>query len=149
MGSEIMASLSETTGPKNGTALRAALWAAQLLVGPPFLLIAWIKLTTPIPELAQSIAWAGEYPRFVRLMGAIDALGGLGLILPAATRIFPRLTVFAAAGCVALQMSAIVFHFSRGEAAATPMNFVFLALSAFILWGRATRASIAPRSSKS
>jgi len=44
-----------------------------------------------------------------------------------------------------LQIAAIFVHVSRGETAAMPLNFVLLALSVFILWGRAGRAPIAPR----
>lgn len=72
----------------------------------------------------------------VRGLGVIDVLGGIGVFLPALTRIKPDLTVLAALGCVALQVYAMVFHISRGEIAATPVNVVFLALSAFVLWGR-------------
>jgi len=46
---------------------------------------------------------------------------------------------------VLLQVSAIVFHLSRGEIAALPLNLILLALMGFILWGRGKRAPIAPR----
>jgi hypothetical protein len=41
--------------------------------------------------------------------------------------------------------SAIVFHFSRGEAADTPFNFLLVALSLFVAWGRHSKAPIAAR----
>jgi hypothetical protein len=56
------------------------------------------------------------------------------------------LTPLAAVGCAALQASAIVFHVSRGEAANTPFNFLLVALSLFVAWGRRAKAPIAPRS---
>ena len=74
-----------------------------------------------------------------------DILGGLGVLLPSATRIKPGLTVLAALGCVALQASAIVFHVSRGEAANTPFNFLLVALALFVAWGRRLGAPIEPR----
>jgi hypothetical protein len=46
---------------------------------------------------------------------------------------------------VALQGSAIVFHLSRGEAADTPFNFVLIALSLVVAWGRHRKAPITPR----
>jgi hypothetical protein len=52
--------------------------------------------------------------------------------------------VLAALGCAALQVSAILFHVSRGEAADTPFNFVLLSLSLFVAWGRRKRP-IEPR----
>jgi len=41
--------------------------------------------------------------------------------------------------------SAIVFHFSRGEALNTPFNFLLVALSLFVAWGRWSKAAIPPR----
>jgi hypothetical protein len=72
--------------------------------------------------------------------------GGVGLLLPALTRIKPGLTVAAALGCTVLQALAIAFHISRGEVAMTPVNFTFLALSVFVLWGRGRKAPIPARS---
>ncbi|WP_284202115.1 DoxX family protein, partial [Mesorhizobium tianshanense] len=61
---------------------------------------------------------------------------------PPTRREFFRL---AALGCTLLQISAIIFHATRGEFAALPLNFLLLALVAFILWGRSKRAPILPR----
>jgi len=54
------------------------------------------------------------------------------------------LTVAAALGSAALQGSAIAFHVSRGEAANTPFNFLLVALSLFVAWGR-RKAPVEPR----
>jgi hypothetical protein len=40
---------------------------------------------------------------------------------------------------------AFAFHISRGEAAVTPLNILLLALSLFVLWGRNSKAPVAPR----
>ncbi|MGY3453834.1 DoxX family protein [Bradyrhizobium sp. USDA 4353] len=127
-------------------ALRIGLWAAQALLFALFAFAGVTKLFTPIPELSQMMPWAGEYPvGFVRTLGLIDLAGGLGILLPSLTRIMPRLTVLAALGCTILQVFAFVFHISRGEGAVTPLNIVLLALSLFVLWGRNSKAPIAPR----
>ena len=60
-------------------------------------------------------------------------------------KILPRLTVLAALGCAVLQVLALGFHVSRGEAMVVPLNFVLLGLSLLVLWGRARRAPILPR----
>lgn len=126
--------------------LRVGLWAAQIVAGGLFSLIGVMKLTQPIAALSQTMHWAAEFPEaMVRVIGAIDLAGGLGLILPAMTRIAPRLTVMAALGCTVLQVSAVAFHLSRGEPDVLPLNGVLMLLSAFILWGRAKRAPILPR----
>ncbi|WP_436103125.1 DoxX family protein [Pararhizobium sp. LjRoot238] len=59
-------------------------------------------------------------------MGLVEISGGIGILLPALTRILPRLTVLAALGYVLLQISAIIFHTSRGELSALPRNAVLL-----------------------
>ena len=129
-----------------GRALRVGLWIAQGLIFLAFGSAGLVKLFTPIPQLAAMMPWAGEYSEtFVRAIGVIDLAGGIGILLPALTRIMPRLTVLAALGCSVLQVFALVFHLSRGEAAVTPLNLVLLALSLFVLWGRSRKAPIAPR----
>jgi hypothetical protein len=126
--------------------LAIGLWFAQGLL---FLLFAgtgaW-KLLTPVPELAATFPWMGQVPvSFMRFTGVVDLLGGIGVLLPAVTRILPGLTPLAALGCAALQVSAIVFHISRGEAANTPFNFVLVALSCFVFWGRRYKLSLRSR----
>jgi hypothetical protein len=129
-----------------GRALRIGLWIAQALIFFVFASAGLVKLLTPIPQLAAMMPWAGQYPEaFVRIIGLIDLAGGIGILLPALTRIWPRLTVLAALGCAVLQVFAIVFHVSRGEAAVMPLNLVLLALNLFVLWGRGRKAPIAPR----
>ena len=132
--------------PASSKLLNIGLWIAQVLVAVAFVMIGFIKLTTPIADLSMMMAWTGEYPEaFVRTIGVIDVAGGLGILLPSLTRIMPRLTVIAAVAATILQVLAIGFHVSRGEAALTPLNFVLLALIVFILWGRSKKAPIAPR----
>ena len=129
-----------------GKPLRIALWIAQGLVAVVFCMSGFTKLATPIPDLAAMMPWTGEVSSgFVRFIGLVDLAGGIGILLPALTRIQPRLTVLAALGCVVLQVLAFGFHASRGEFAVLPMNVVLLALSAFVLWGRGKKVPVAPR----
>lgn len=128
-----------------GKGLRASLWVAQVLAFAAFGSTGVIKLLTPIPELAAMWPWTGELPvAFVRTLALIDIAGGLGVLLPSLTRIRPGLTVVAALCCVVLQICAMIFHVTRGEIVATPVNVAFLALVAFIFWGR-RKAPILPR----
>ncbi|MGX1318732.1 putative membrane protein YphA (DoxX/SURF4 family) [Bradyrhizobium sp. USDA 377] len=134
----------ETATP--GRALRIGLWAAQIVLALVFISAGFVKLTTPIPQLAAMMPWAGQYSEtFVRSIALVDLAGGIGILLPALTRILPRLTVLAALGCSVLQVIALLFHLSRGEAAVAPLNVVLLALAVFVLWGRNSKAPIAPR----
>ena len=126
--------------------LEVGLWVVQALLALTFAGTGLWKLFTPIPQLAAMIPWAGQVsPSFLYFTAVFDLLGGLGVILPSLTRIKPGLTVLAAWGCAALQVSAAVFHLSRGEGANTPFNVVLVALSLFVAWGRHSKAPIAPR----
>jgi hypothetical protein len=129
-----------------GKALRSALWVAQVLLFLVFCGSGFVKLTTPIPELSAMMPWAGQYsPAFVRFIGLIDLAGGLGILLPALSRIKPGLGLLAALGCSVLQVLAIGFHASRGEFTVLPLNFILLSLCLFVLWGRSKRAPVAAR----
>ena len=127
--------------PKTSKTLHVILWIAQALLAILFIGTGIFKLVTPISTLAGMWPWAGEYPNLLRFTGVFDLLGGIGVVLPALTRIRPGLTVLAALGCAALMVSAIAFHLSRGEGANTPFNFVMLALAIFVFWGRSTKAT--------
>lgn len=132
--------------PSTGKPLRAGLWIAQILLAVLFCGAGLTKLTTPMPELNQMMPWTSSWPQgFVRFIALVDLAGGLGILLPALTRIQPRLTVLAALGCVILQVLAIALHVSRSEWMVLPLNAVLIALSAFVLWGRSKRAPIHPR----
>jgi hypothetical protein len=138
--------MSNARAGSAGGPVGIGLWVVQALLALTFVGTGIWKIATPIPRLAAMIPWAGQVsPGLLYATAAFDILGGLGVLLPSATRIEPGLTVLAALGCVALQASAIVFHFSRGEAANTPFNFLLVALSLFVAWGRRSRAPIAPR----
>jgi hypothetical protein len=126
--------------------LNVILWVVQTLLALTFVGGGLWKLATPIPDLAAKMPWMGQVsPSFLHLTATFDILGGLGVFLPSLTRIKPGLTVVAALGCVALMVAAIIFHFSRGEGANTPFNFVLVALSLFVAWGRRSKAAIEPR----
>lgn len=127
-------------------ALPVSLWVTQALLGLVFTGTGLWKLLTPVPQLAAMIPWAGQVPAaFLYATAGVDLLGGLGVVLPSLTRIKPGLTILAALGCAALQVSAILFHVSRGESANTPFNFLLVGLSLFVAWGRRARAPIPPR----
>lgn len=129
-----------------GKPLRIALWAAQLILFVLFMMSGIMKSTTPVPQLSAMMPWTGQYSEtFVRFIGLVDLAGGLGILLPAATRIFPRLGILAAQGIIVLQLLAIAFHSSRGEFMVLPLNFVLLPLAIFVLWGRTRKAPITPR----
>jgi uncharacterized membrane protein len=133
---------ARTTRPPKG--LSISLWIVQGLLALTLAGTGLWKLAAPIPGLAAKMPWMGQVsPSFLYVTAVLDILGGLGVLLPSVTRIKPGLAVLAALGCVALMAGAILFHLSRGEAADTPFNFLLLALSLFVAWGRRSKAPIA------
>lgn len=126
-------------------ALNAALWVSQLVLAFFLLFGAYMKLMAPADEVAKMMVWAAQYPTLKTFTGIVDLLGGLGILLPALTRIQPRLTVWAAIGIVALQILAFGFHGIRGEWPATPFNVLLLGLAVFVVWGRTRAVPITAR----
>ena len=126
--------------------MKMTLWIAQGVLALAFLAAGAMKLVMPIADLHDALAWTADVPTaLVRLIGLAEVLGALGLVLPAATRVRPRLTALAAAA-LALDMAvATLFHLARGEASAVPATLVLGAGLAFVAWGRAVRLPIAPR----
>ena len=123
------------------------LWVAQVILAAVYVMAGFMKLTQPIDALvASGMSYAGDYPELLtRFIGTMEVLGALGIIVPAATRIAPRLTPLAALGFSIIQILAIGLHSSRGEFQVLPVNLVLLALSLFVLWGRLRKAPITPR----
>ena len=131
---------NQTSDPTSNNPSRGmiiGLWTAQVLIFLPFVIIGAMKIFMPVDQLAAMWAWPGEYPVwFLRGIGVIDVAGGVGVLLPALTKIKPGLTIVAAWCSLVLQICAIAFHFSRGEADHTPLNWILVGLLVFVLWGR-------------
>jgi putative oxidoreductase len=144
-GPEVVASANTAARP--GKTLNIALWIAQGLLAAAFGFAGFLKTTMPVADLAAKMVWPGAIPAaLVRFIGVSEFLGAVGLILPAVTRIQPRLVPLAAAGLVTVMVLALGFHGMRGELAlAAPTNLVLGGLAAFVAWGRFRRAPIAPR----
>ncbi|MES2643128.1 MAG: DoxX family protein [Myxococcota bacterium] len=143
-----MSTVSSSTAsvPTTGKGLHIGLWVVQGLLAAAFGLAGVMKLTTPIAELAQTLPWVTESGAgLVRFIGASELAGAVGLILPSALRIQPKLTALAAAGLVLVMILASAFHLSRGEGAAVPVNLVLGGLAAFVAWGRWSGRPIAAR----
>jgi putative oxidoreductase len=138
-----MTTQTQTTRPK---ALHVTLWVAQVALALMFIMTGVMKLAQPIEELAKSLPWASQVPAaFVRFIGLSELLGGLGLILPAAFRIKPVLTPWAALGLATIMILASGFHLSRGESSVIGMNLILAAIALFIAWGRFKKAPIYPK----
>jgi uncharacterized membrane protein YphA (DoxX/SURF4 family) len=132
--------------PHQSRGLHVVLWLVQALLAAAFLAAGTMKVATPAPQLAQTMPiFSAGWVWLARCIGTAEILGAIGLLLPAATRIKPRLTVLAALGLVTVMGLAFGTHLSRGEYGALVPNVVLGALAAFVAWGRTRRHPIAPR----
>ena len=129
-----------------GRTWNIAIWAGQIALAGLYRMGAWFHFLPPQEAAAMGAVWMTEVPiALPRFIGVMELLGMIGLILPAALRIMPQLTVWAAAGLLAIQALAIPFHMIRGEFEPLPFNLIYVALAVFVLWGRGRKAPITPR----
>jgi putative oxidoreductase len=128
--------------------LHVALWLSQVALFAMFAMAGFLKLTTPIAPLSQTIPWVADVPvALVRFIGFSELAGAIALLLPSLTRIKPVLTPLAALGLAIVMVFAMVFHIARGELAALGMPIVLGGVAAFVAWGRFRKSPIEPRDS--
>jgi hypothetical protein len=140
------ANTNTVTAANPSKGLNIGLWIVQGLLAFAFGASGLMKLATPIAELAKNMPWAADMPNLVRFIGLSEFLGAVGMILPAATRIQPKLTGLAGVGLTVVMVLAAGFHVMQGDAAHMPPSVVLGLLAAFVAWGRLVKAPIAPRS---
>jgi len=137
---------SAAVGARSSRTLHLSLWFAQLLLAAAFLLVGYIHALAPIAVAVARAPWVASLPvALVRFIGIAELAGALGLLLPAATRIQPKLAPLAAAGLATMMVLAIPFHLMRGETNAIVINLVLASLAAFVAWGRMWRVQIPAR----
>ncbi len=118
--------------------MNVVLWIVAGLLAVAFLAAGLMKLTQPKKKLADSgMGWTEDFSDgAVKGIGALEVLGAVGLILPAALGIVPVLVPIAATGLALLMLGAAVTHARRKESTNIVVNVVLLALAAFVAWGR-------------
>jgi len=132
-----------TSVARPSTGIHVGLWIVQALLALLFVAAGATKAFQPISALAASLPWVTTVsPALVRFIGIAELFGGLGLIVPAATRIAPGLTPLAGAGLTVVMLLASAFHVSRGEFTTLPVPVVLGVLTAFVAWGRWSKVRI-------
>jgi hypothetical protein len=116
-------------------AVVVAYWIVAGLLGLFFLYAGGKKVVQTQEQLAPMMGWVDVIPmRVVRLIGAVEILGVIGLVLPPLTGIAPVLALAAAVGFVIMQVLAVGLHVSRGEIKETGLNAVLIVLAATAAW---------------
>ena len=114
-----------------------ALWVVQVLVAAAFLMSGATKLSQPKEKLLKNMAWVEDFSQpTLRIIGALEVLGAIGVVLPALTGIVPWLTPLAALGLVLTMIGAALTHLRRTEYGGIAVNAVLFVLAAFVAYGR-------------
>ena len=118
--------------------MNVVLWIVAGVLAAVFLGSGLSKLGQPRKKIVDSgMGWAEDFSDgAVKGIGALEVLGAVGLILPAALGIVPVLVPIAATGLALLMLGAAVTHARRKESTNIVVNIVLLALAAFVAWGR-------------
>ncbi|MFZ4825969.1 MAG: DoxX family protein [Phototrophicaceae bacterium] len=131
--------------------MKYVLWIIQVLLAVAFIGAGIAKITTPYDTLivSQGMQWAEMFPAPIILtIGVLEVLGGIGLILPALTRIMPILTPAAAIGLALTMVGAAITHGIRAEWGNIAPSAVLGGLALFIAYGRLSIMPIEPRTPK-
>ncbi|MBB2948430.1 putative membrane protein YphA (DoxX/SURF4 family) [Actinoplanes lutulentus] len=110
-------------------------WILAGLLAVFYLYAGGKKVTQSKDQLAPMMGWVDTVPMpAVRLIGALEILGALGLILPPLTGIAAWLAVAAAIGLAIVQIGGIAVHVSRGETKVIGLNIALLALAVVLIF---------------
>jgi hypothetical protein len=116
--------------------MQIALWIASGLLAFAMVGAGGFKLATPRVKLMERMNWATTWSDGnVKLLGLAEVLGGIGVVVPHLTGIWPVLTPIAAVCLVVLMIGAVKTHVDLKESAAPPAILalvgVFVALGRF------------------
>lgn len=114
-----------------------SLWIVQSVLAALFLFAGATKLVLP----AATLAAQSPIPvTLIRAIGVLEALGALGLVLPALLRLRAELTVAAAAGLVLIMCGAVGATLASPASAPSPAAALFPvavgSLAAVVAYGR-------------
>ncbi|MET9243516.1 DoxX family protein [Nonomuraea sp. NPDC003709] len=119
--------------------MNLALWIAAGLLAVVAVSGGISKTFVPREKLAvlRGGGWTADASAgFVRTLGVLELLAAVGLIVPAVLGIAPVLVAVTAVCWILLMVGAVITHGRRGEAAFVVLNLIYLAVAAFVAWGR-------------
>ncbi|GIJ81418.1 DoxX-like family protein [Micromonospora phaseoli] len=119
--------------------MNLALWIAAGLLAVVALAGGISKTFVPRERLREIRGgeWVGHFSGgFVKTLGILELLAAVGLILPAVVDVAPVLVPVTAACWVLLMVGAMITHLRLGSPRFATLNAIYLALAAFVAWGR-------------
>lgn len=120
--------------------MNIALWTVAGLLSVAYVAGGGLKVIMSRERIAATGAaaeWVEDFrPSSVKAIGALEVLGGLGLVLPAVLGIAQELVPLAALGLVMIMVGAAITRIGRHEYGLMLADLTYLALAAFVAWGR-------------
>lgn len=113
-------------------------WMLEILVAATFL-YSGINKSIYQEQKLVSIGQTGVEGlpiTLIRFIGIIEILGSIGLILPLALNILPKLTAMSAIGFAIIMVLAAKIHYNRHEPKNVVNNCILLLLCVLIAWYR-------------
>ena len=104
-----------------------AVWALQVLVGLLFVLIGVMKFVDP--SWPRNFARWGYPDGFYMVVGVVEAIGGVGLLVP-------RFATYAALLLMTVMAGAVATHLVFGETQRAPAPLSYLLVVALVGWLR-------------
>lgn len=121
-------------------AMNTALWILAGFLGTAFTIGGTTMLVLPkerYRNLHETQEWVDDFTAGqLKVIATLKVLGGLGLLLPAASDVAPGLVPVAACGLALFMAGAGTTRFRRREMSSLMGDLVFLGLFAFLAWGR-------------
>jgi hypothetical protein len=109
------------------------LWIVQILLALLFLFAGGAKLVMPAAQLTAQTPLPAAFLRFI---GVMEILGGIGMVLPGMLRMCTPLTPLAGAGLFIIMIGAVVVTVQTLGAAQAVLPFVTGVLVVFVAYGR-------------
>lgn len=124
---------SDTNASSLSRASNITLWVIQSLLAALFLFAGISKFLMPAEEMTKGTGFSLGFLYFI---GAVEALGAIGLIVPMLVRIKPALTPLAAAGLAIIMLGAVVTTIRMGAPSMAIMPAVIAVLLVVVAWKR-------------
>ena len=111
-----------------------AVWIISGLLALAYVGSGGAKVLAAYDTLKKQQEWVEDFsPGTVKLIGALEVLGAIGLILPRLLQILPVLAPIAAFALALVQLLAIVVHLRRhDDPRRIPVNIVLLLMALFV-----------------
>jgi uncharacterized membrane protein YphA (DoxX/SURF4 family) len=115
--------------------VNVVVWIVTGLLAALFLMAGTMKIAKSKEQLLEDprMGWVDPMPAgLVRLIGAAEVAGALGLVLPGALDVATGLVPAAALGLAVIMAGAVVTHARRQEWSSVGLTVVLLALAVFV-----------------